>query len=110
MLLKYKVGTALNHACAHSTPSVRRLLPLNDRVSQVGSGRVGAVLWITYFCVIIAPFKVMYGGFPSESAEDRETYLKIWREREGIDVSEGDVNFNPAYYATVKRVLNSLWG
>ncbi len=55
-------------------------------------------------------YKVQYGGFPSISRGDKTAYLKIWRERENIDIKEEDVSFNPAYYVTVKRFLNSLWG
>ncbi len=55
-------------------------------------------------------YKVQYGGFPSDSPEDVATYLQFWREKEGIDIRREDVTFNPAYYVTVKRFLNSLWG
>ena len=51
--------------------------------------------------------KVANGGWPTE---DRQSYLKMWKEKEGIDLREDQIRKDACMYKMAKSYLVSLWG
>uniref|UniRef100_A0AC35EU71 DNA-directed DNA polymerase n=1 Tax=Panagrolaimus sp. PS1159 TaxID=55785 RepID=A0AC35EU71_9BILA len=54
--------------------------------------------------------KVEASGYPTEDPKEREEYIKMYKEKEGLILDPSKMEFNPGKRSVAKLMSNSLWG